>query len=132
MKEDINVFWRASQVHWQKIVPHQVRQSIKGSTNVYFSYGRMHSQILLSKPESGKVKCEQILLHICIFGDWKSDVVWLKVSAIQVCVLNGKWNEKTLPCLLVLMCGIRIVIKCTHFFKRVNHKRKFIHMLLEI
>jgi hypothetical protein len=86
----------------------------------------------LSKPESGTVKCEQILLYISTFRDWKSVVVWLKVGAIQVCVLNGKLIEKTLHCLLVLMCGIRIVIKCTHFFKSLNHKIKFIHMLLEI
>jgi hypothetical protein len=118
MKEDINVFWRASQVYWQKIVPNQVTQNIKGSTNVYFSYCRMHSQILLSKPESGTVKCEQILLHISTFRDWKSVVVWLKEGAIQVCVLNVKLIEKTLHCLLLLMCGIRIMIKCTHLFNR--------------
>jgi hypothetical protein len=95
MKEDKNVFWWASQVYWQKIVPDWVRQSIKGSRNMYFSYCRIDSQILLSKPESGTIKCEQILLNISTFGDWKSDVVWLKVGAIQVYVLNGKLIEKT-------------------------------------
>jgi len=49
----------------------------------------MHSQILLSKPESGTLKYEQILLHISTFSDWKSDVEWLKVGEIQVCALNG-------------------------------------------
>jgi len=49
----------------------------------------MHSQIILSKSESETVKCEQILLHIITFRDWKSDVVWLKGCTIEVCVLNG-------------------------------------------
>jgi len=55
----------------------------------YFNYCWMHSQTLLSKSESGTVKCEQIFLHISTFRDWKSVVVWLKGCAIEVCVLNG-------------------------------------------
>ena len=75
-------------VYGQKVVPNQVRVYKEVQVCILTTIECINKK-LLSKPESGTVKCEQILLDISTFRDWKSDVVWLKVGAFQVCVLNG-------------------------------------------